>query len=225
MSQLYAVVFGLDILGNPYGLAQDIRAGTRDLFYEPYVGIVQGPREFAEGVVIGVNSFLRHSVGGVVGAASKISRSLGKGLAKLTFDEDYQRQRARRMAHKPGHIGEGLARGGKSFLMGLYHGVTGVVMKPVEGAAQDGVEGFFKGVGKGLVGAVTRPLGGINDMISYTIDGIHHHTQIDEKVLVLRHPRYIQPDKILRPYNATQSEGELLYINIMYFYKLLQAAS
>ena len=210
LTQLYAVVFGLDILGNPYGLAQNIKAGTKDLFYEPYQGIVQGPREFAEGVVIGVNSFLRHSVGGVVGAASKISRSLGKGLAKLTFDEDYQKQRNRRMAQKPAHIGEGLARGGRSFLLGLYHGVTGVVVKPVEGAAEQGLEGFFKGVGKGLVGVVTRPLGGINDMITYTIDGIHHHTQIDEEVLVLRHPRYIPPDKILRAYNATQSEGKYL---------------
>ena len=39
----------------------------------PTQGIVQGPREFAEGVVIGMNSFLRHSVGGIVGAASKVS--------------------------------------------------------------------------------------------------------------------------------------------------------
>ncbi|KAL5247330.1 hypothetical protein ACHWQZ_G019262 [Mnemiopsis leidyi] len=215
LTQLYAVVFGLDILGNPYGLAQNIKEGTKDLFYEPYQGIVQGPREFAEGVVIGMNSFLRHSVGGIVGAASKISRSLGKGLAKLTFDEEYQKQRARRMAQKPAHIGEGLVRGGKSFLMGLYHGVTGVVVKPVEGAAQEGVEGFFKGVGKGLVGAVTRPLGGINDMITYTIDGIHHHTQIDEKIMVLRHPRYIQPDKIIRPYNTNQSEGKYLLGEVM----------
>ena len=37
----------------------------------------------------------------------QISRSLGKGLAKLTFDEEYQKQRARRMAQKPAHIGEG----------------------------------------------------------------------------------------------------------------------
>ena len=40
----------------------------------------------------------------------KISRSLGKGLAKLTFDEEYQKQRARRMAQKPAHIGEGKVR-------------------------------------------------------------------------------------------------------------------
>ena len=34
------------------------------------------------------------------------------------------------------------------------------------------------------------------------------YLQIDEKILALRYPRYIQPDKILRPYNSTQSEGK-----------------
>ena len=29
--------------------------------------------------------------------------------------------------------------------MGLYDGVTGIAIKPVQGAAQEGVEGFFKG--------------------------------------------------------------------------------
>eukprot|EP00116_Pleurobrachia_bachei_P006350 sb/3466612/ len=196
LTQLYAVVFGLDIIGNPYSVAQNIKAGTKDLFYEPYMGMVQGPREFAEGLVIGVNSFLRHSVGGVVGAASKISRSIGKGIAKLTFDEEYQKSRNRRMTQKPSHIGEGLARGGKSLLEGFYHGVTGVLVKPIEGAVDDGVGGFFKGVGKGLVGVVARPLGGLTDFVSYTIDGIHHHTMADDGVLVLRYPRFIQPDKI-----------------------------
>ena len=31
------------------------------------------------------------------------------------------------------------------FLQGFVHGVTGVVTKPVEGAKQEGVGGFFKG--------------------------------------------------------------------------------
>ena len=66
------------------------------------------------------------------------------GLAKLTFDDNYQKQRNRRMAQKPSHIGEGLARGGKSLIMGMYHGVSGIVLKPKEGAQQEGVEGFFK---------------------------------------------------------------------------------
>lgn len=40
------------------------------------------------------------------------------------------------------------------------------------GAQKEGAAGFFKGMGKGLVGALTRPTGGIIDMASSTFQGI-----------------------------------------------------
>ena len=33
--QLYVIILGLDVLGNPYGLFKDITTGISDLFYEP----------------------------------------------------------------------------------------------------------------------------------------------------------------------------------------------
>lgn len=41
-----------------------------------------------------------------------------------------------------------------------------------EGAKKEGAAGFFKGIGKGLVGAVAGPTGGIIDMASSTFQGI-----------------------------------------------------
>lgn len=41
-----------------------------------------------------------------------------------------------------------------------------------EGAKKEGAAGFFKGIGKGLVGVVARPTGGIVDMASSTFQGI-----------------------------------------------------
>ncbi len=40
------------------------------------------------------------------------------------------------------------------------------------GAKKEGAAGFFKGIGKGLVGVVARPTGGIIDMASSTFQGI-----------------------------------------------------
>ncbi len=40
------------------------------------------------------------------------------------------------------------------------------------GARAEGVEGFFKGFGKGILGLVTRPTVGVFDMVSTTLDGI-----------------------------------------------------
>lgn len=41
----------------------------------------------------------------------------GKGLAALTFDEDYQRKRREAMNHRPTNMQEGLAQSGKGLVM------------------------------------------------------------------------------------------------------------
>jgi vacuolar protein sorting-associated protein 13A/C len=44
--------------------------------------------------------------------------------------------------------------------------------RDTSGAQQEGVEGFFKGVGKGLMGLMTKPAGGVLDCIAMALDGI-----------------------------------------------------
>jgi vacuolar protein sorting-associated protein 13A/C len=44
-------------------------------------------------------------------------------------------------------------------------------MKPIEGAEAGGAAGFFKGVGKGLVGAFTKPVVGVFDLASNVSEG------------------------------------------------------
>lgn len=56
--------------------------------------------------------------------------------------------------------------------MGVALGVSGVVSNPVRGGRAEGAEGFFKGVGKGLLGLLTKPVGGTVDMISMAFDAI-----------------------------------------------------
>lgn len=71
LKQLYVLVLGLDILGNPYGLVVGFTKGATDLFYEPFQGAIQGPSEFAEGLKIGISSLFSHTIGGAAGAVSK----------------------------------------------------------------------------------------------------------------------------------------------------------
>ncbi|XP_005111747.3 vacuolar protein sorting-associated protein 13A [Aplysia californica] len=169
---MYVLVLGLDVLGNPFGLLRGLSEGIEDLFYEPYQGAIQGPEEFAEGLALGVRSLFGHAVGGAAGAVSRITGTLGKGLAALTLDDDYQKKRREQLNKRPATAREGFARGGKGLVMGVFDGVTGIVRKPVEGAKQDGVAGFFKGMGKGLVGVVTRPTSGVVDFASSSLEGI-----------------------------------------------------
>lgn len=143
--------------------------------------------EFAEGVATGVRTLVGSAVGGAAGAFSKITGVLGKGLATLTFDEDFKKSRIRRKEPAT-HVTTDIAVGGKNvvmvseecpagiraarfrFIKGFVDGVTGVVTKPVSGAKESGASGFVKGLGKGFLGLVTRPTGGIVDFASTSFD-------------------------------------------------------
>lgn len=137
-----------------------------------FKGAIQGPEEFAEGLALGVSSLFGHTVGGAAGAVSRITGTLGKGVAALTLDEDYQRKRQEALNRRPRNFREGLTRSAKGVGQGVYDGVTGVILKPIEGARESGFAGFFKGVGKGLVGGVARPVSGVVDFASGTLDAL-----------------------------------------------------
>jgi len=172
MKQFYVIFLGLDIIGNPYGLARKLTIGIKDFISQLFHGAARGPEELVEGVSIGSKSLCSNLVDGASGAASRIVGTLGKGVAILTLDEDYQRKRQETLNQKPDNVCEGLARGAKGILTNTYSGVAGVVLKPIEGARKDGVGGLAKGVGIGLIGMVTRPISGLVDCVSGTFDAM-----------------------------------------------------
>ncbi|XP_032413240.1 vacuolar protein sorting-associated protein 13C isoform X6 [Xiphophorus hellerii] len=218
LKQMYVLVLGLDVLGNPFGVIRGLSEGVEAFFYEPFQGAVQGPEEFAEGLAIGVRSLFGSTVGGAAGMFSKITGSMGKGLAAMTMDKEFQQERREDMNRPTKDFKDSLAKGGKGLLKGVVGGVTGIVTKPVEGARKEGAAGFFKGIGKGLVGVVARPTGGIVDMASSTFQGIQRGptraAEATEEVTKLRPVRLIREDGIIRPYDLTESQGFDLYQEI-----------
>merc|ERR1719322_414662 len=134
IKQIYVILLGLDVLGNPYGFVRGFAEGVTSLFYEPYQGIIQGPEEFLEGLGAGALSLFENTVGGAAGAMSKMTGALGKGLAHITMDENFKKERMKNKSKQPADAKESFARGGKSFFMGVVSGVTGVVTQPIEGA-------------------------------------------------------------------------------------------
>ncbi|CAJ0763443.1 11765_t:CDS:2, partial [Entrophospora sp. SA101] len=72
--------------------------------------------------------------------------------------------------------------------------------KPKEGVEKEGAQGFIKGVGKGLVGFVTKPVVGVFDLASNVTEGIRNTTTVfDENDLSpVRLPRFVGRDGILR---------------------------
>lgn len=98
-------------------------------------------------------------------------------------------------------LGQGLVEGGKGFFI-----------KPVEGAMDNGAKGFVKGLGKGALGLLAKPISGVATLASKTAEGIAS----DAKSLVggrarmqlrVRQPRVIGPDTVLHPYPRTPPLG------------------
>ncbi|CAG5923536.1 unnamed protein product [Menidia menidia] len=207
IKQMYVLVLGLDVLGNPYGLIRGLSEGVEAFFYEPYQGAIQGPEEFVEGMALGVKALVGGAVGGLAGAASRITGAMAKGVAAITMDEEFQQKRREDMNKQPSGLREGLTRGGKGLVSGFVSGITGIVTKPIKGAQKEGAAGFFKGVGKGLVGAVARPTGGIIDMASSTFQGIKRAAETSQDVESLRPPRFIHEDGVIRPYKEREGVG------------------
>ncbi|CAF1115272.1 unnamed protein product [Rotaria sordida] len=167
---------------------------------------MEGPVEFIEGIAIGTQNLVASAVGGVAGATSKITGVASKGLATLTFDEDYEKARIARK-EVSGHRVSDVVLSGKNVGKDIVHGITGVVKKPMAGAKETGARGFVKGLGKGFLGLIARPASGIADFASTSLDLIKRIAVHEEVVHRVRSPRHVGRDGIVRPSTAHERRG------------------
>ena len=84
----------------------------------------------------------------------------------------------------------------------------------MEGARHEGAIGFFKGIGKGLLGIVVRPSVGIIDSVTGAIEGVKRAGTGEVDQLRIRPTRHIAPDGVVRPYNLHQAEGAYIFRDI-----------
>lgn len=213
-TEVYKILGSLDVIGNPVGLFNDLSTGVMDFFYEPAKAIflVQGPEEFTKGFAKGTLSLVTNSVHGTFNTASKVTGSIGHGLSLLTFDKDYIREHQKTASTKPKDIREGLLEGTEAFGKSLFEGFSGFFTKPFEGAQQEGIGGFFKGVGKGLIGVPVKPVTGMLDFATKTTEGIsnvknYFNNDIKSKK---RLPRTFGPDGLVTPYSPSSAYGQFL---------------
>ncbi|PFH54473.1 hypothetical protein AMATHDRAFT_72271 [Amanita thiersii Skay4041] len=222
LRQLYRILGSADFIGNPVGLFNNVSSGVADIFYEPFHGVVmRGNKELGIGIAKGAASFVKKTVFGVSDSVTKFTSSVSKGLSAATFDSEYQaRRRLNMRRNRPKHAIYGVAAGGEALASSVTSAVEGVLMKPIEGAETEGAIGFFKGIGKGLVGAVTKPVVGVFDLASNVSEGIRNTTTVFDNpekdrvrmvyVIFTRSskPRLIPPDRVLRPYSLREATGQ-----------------
>ncbi|KAI3684030.1 hypothetical protein L1987_84552 [Smallanthus sonchifolius] len=107
----------------------------------------------------------------ILGNASSAFGHMSKGVAALSMDKKFIQSRQRQENKGVEDFGDVIRDGGGALAKGLFRGVMGIVTKPLEGAKASGVEGFVSGVGKGIIGAAAQPVSGVLDLLSKTTEG------------------------------------------------------
>jgi hypothetical protein len=206
---MYTAIGSMDLIGNPVGLFNDLDTAVFDLFYEPFEGITKSPEDFTKGIAKGSLSFIKHSIHGTFNTASKVTQSIGNGMSYLTMDMEFIQSRTKSQAEKPKHIGDGFWSGTSSMASSMLDGATGIFVKPVQGANEEGFSGFMKGIGKGIIGIPVKPLTGIFDLATKTTEGIRNTTTYfdSQEIHRIRKPRIFGRNGMLIPYDEKSVEG------------------
>ncbi|ODV94409.1 hypothetical protein PACTADRAFT_18111 [Pachysolen tannophilus NRRL Y-2460] len=216
--QIHKILGSADVLGNPVGLFNNISSGLMDIFYEPYQGFIMNdrPQELGIGLAKGGASFLKKSVFGFSDSFAKFTGSMAKGLTAATLDKNFQeRRRLNQRPNKPNHALYGFANGASLFVDSVSSGITGIATAPVQGS-REGTAGFFKGLGKGLIGLPTKTAIGVFDLASNVSEGIRNTTTVfdGQGLERVRLPRYIDYDSVIRPFSERESQGQFWLKNV-----------
>ncbi|GAX25821.1 hypothetical protein FisN_17Lh220 [Fistulifera solaris] len=218
-----ALLGSLAALGNPIGLARGLGDGVKDLILEPVKGFQRSVQEMdashlVDGVARGTLSLARHTVGGFADSAAMLTETFSKNMAVLTLDRRYAQKRDRGEIlrdHDDINVALGLGSGVQKLITGFLEGVTGVVKAPIRGAEKKGLEGFAKGIGKGLLGLLVKPIIGISDGIADVMLGVKGSvegvTGVQSQLTPLRPRRALYGrERSLRSYNMADAAASSL---------------
>ncbi|CBF81629.1 hypothetical protein AN5579.2 [Aspergillus nidulans FGSC A4] len=213
LRQIHVVLGSADFLGNPVGLFNNVSSGVAAIFYEPYQGLVMTdrPQELGYGIAKGFGSFAKNTVFGFSDSISKLTGSMSKGLAAATLDKEFQDQRRMsKTRNRPKHALYGITAGGRAFGNSIVSGIEGIARHPLHGAEKEGIQGFFKGVGKGFLGLATKPAIGAFDLASNLAEGVKNTTTVfdAEGLDRVRLTRFVGMDGIVRPYSQREALGQ-----------------
>jgi len=195
-------------------LFSNISTGVMDFFYEPAKGVIESPEAFAKGLAKGTSSLVKNTVYATFSSVSQVVGAIGKGVAKLSCDDEYVRRRQANQRKKPKHALDGAAQGAIALGRGFFDGISGLVLKPVEGVRREGAAGLFKGIGQGVIGVAVKPIAGIFEATSKTAEGFKNTAVMfdeDRNFYRIRGaPRQFTKEKQLLEFNPVECEGIVL---------------
>lgn len=137
----------------------------------PIQGLFRGPWGFFVGISQGSVSLFRNITAGTLNSVTKLAVSVSRNLDRLTLDEEHlQRTEALRRS-RPQGVTQGLSRGLTGLGINLLGAIGGLSRHTLEARSTVGV---VTGLGKGLFGAIAKPISGAADLVALTGQGMLH---------------------------------------------------
>lgn len=197
---MFTILGRINAFGNPGAALSTLGGAVHVFLNEPMQGLVKSPEEFGRGLSKGTAELVKGTIRSLAMVTGGMAGSVSKTVSYIASDS--QEGSRRTDQRKPRNVADGFVAGGEGLLRGFQEGITGIVSAPAKGAKKEGVGGFFKGLGTGVVGAVAKPVGGLFDMVSKTTEGAVAQTKSNEQ-LALDHdiqnrkfaPRLFQGEK------------------------------
>eukprot|EP00094_Tigriopus_californicus_P005493 TCALIF_05294-PB protein Name:"Similar to VPS13B Vacuolar protein sorting-associated protein 13B (Homo sapiens)" AED:0.21 eAED:0.21 QI:3937/0.5/0.66/1/1/0.33/3/0/1013 len=172
------VVGSLDMIGCPSGLTRSVGDGLKDFIALPYHGILQGPWAFIGGMAYGSTSLVKHVSAGTLTSMTSFASSMSRNLDRLSLDQEHCSRNELLRREKPQGLGQGLVNGLSGVGISLLGAVGGLAHHPIHALMEQGASptGLVSGLTRGLVGVVTKPLGGAAEFVAQTGQGLLHGT-------------------------------------------------
>jgi vacuolar protein sorting-associated protein 13A/C len=158
------------------------------------------------GISRGVDSMASSLVEGSMGAVSSITG----GWYNVIKNTTGQKSNIKEKDGKQEGLMDGVAGGAEE----IVSGVTGIFTAPVQEAKKGGIGGFFTGVGKGLIGAVSAPVTAVlrvgsaaTGELASTVKGKRRDSlgYVIKPIGRIRQPRYISQTEGLKSFDEEMS--------------------
>lgn len=166
------ILGSIDLLGNPTQVYQKVQLGVSNLLSIPRSASSNGTLPFIRGIGQGIGSLIFNISQGTLLSISAFSSSIARHLDAISYSDSFSKRRGIARLQPPSGVLSGVSTGLYSASNGILGAVVGLISAPVHGMQEHGAAGFFVGITHAISGAVTKPIGGMMDLVSHTSRGI-----------------------------------------------------
>jgi vacuolar protein sorting-associated protein 13B len=168
------VIGSLEMIGSPAGFTRAVGDGIVDFVSLPYNGIFQGPWAFLSGITHGSSSLVKHVSAGTLTSVTNFASSVSRNLDRLSWDREHCQRNEVARRSLPQGIGQGFVNGLSGVGISILGAIGGIAHHPIQSLIDHGATptGLVGGLTRGLIGVITKPIGGAAELVAQTGQGL-----------------------------------------------------